>query len=125
MRKRTGWILGVALVGSLLGNAFLLDRVSKWQEAWTEQSLTTSVVERLYKQSGADTSYKSVRNVVARELGEYEETSAREAGLDWPGPSARVIVIDGTKLIFDNGQYAGSKADLPAGLEHWRGNDPW
>jgi hypothetical protein len=125
MLRRNGWVLGICLLGSLLVNGYLVERVYKWQEAWTEQILTTSVVEHLYKKSDADLSYQGVRDLVERELGKYEEIQAGEAGLDWPKPSDRVIVVDGTKLIFKDGQYVGSKADLPEGLEHWHGDGPF
>lgn len=117
MTKRAGWILGGLLVGSLMVNAYLFVRAQKWQEAWTEQILTTSVVESLYKKSGADVSYQSVKHLVATELGEFEELRADQAGLEWAEPSARVILFDGSKLIFKDGRYVGSSADLPAGLE--------
>jgi len=125
MRKRTGWILIGALIGSLLANAYLFDRAHKWPEARTEQILTTAVVEHLYKNSNADVSYEAVKELVGRELGQYEEVRANEAGLEWPEPSARVLVVDGTRLIFKDGRYVGSKADLRAGLEHWRGSGPF
>lgn len=112
-------VLIFALVISLTANAFLFKRVVDWQEAWAEQILTTSHIERLYKKSGADVSFDSVKLLVEKELGECEIVPLTDRYNIDAGNDKEVILIHGTRLYFKDGVYIGSKANLPSHLEHW------
>ncbi|WP_435103716.1 hypothetical protein [Arhodomonas sp. AD133] len=125
MRRRISWFLALGLLGSVVANAYLFGRISQWQEAWTQQILATSTVERLYMESEANVSYESVKTIVERKFGDYEALPAQETGDAWLGSHGRVLVVDGTKLLFKEGRYIGSKANLPEGLAHWGIGEPF
>lgn len=110
--------LSAALIISISANIYLFMLVVDWQEAWTEQILTTSVIEKLYSKSGADVTFNSVKNLVEKELGEYEIVPA--ADNLWVSSDEDAILVYGTQLYFKNGIYIGSKAKLPSHLVHWR-----
>lgn len=113
------------LTVSLAANAYLVYLVVGWQDAWLEQFMTTSNVELLYRKSGADISFESVSGQAEDLFGKYEIAPAVGSDKVWSGVGEKVIIVDGTKLFFKNGQYIGSKADLPEGLQHWRfGTEP-
>ena len=63
-------ILSKTLLATLLlslgANLYLVLLVVQWQEAWTQQILTTANLERLYRHSGADTSYAALRRCGVR-----------------------------------------------------------
>tara|TARA_R110001599_G_scaffold352201_1_gene586274 strand:+ start:605 stop:973 length:369 start_codon:yes stop_codon:yes gene_type:complete len=119
MKKGT-LLLSAALAVSLFVNTYLFNLVLDWQEAWTEQILTTSHVERLYTKSGADVSFVSVQELVEKELGEYEVIPVLESDNQGFGSDSNAILIHGSKLFFKDGVYLGSKANVPEHLVHWR-----
>lgn len=122
--KKSNLLILFVLAVSLFANVYLFNLVIAWQEAWTEQILTTSHIERLYTKSGADVSYEAVKALVGNELGEYEIVPVIESDNLWVGGDNNAIMVDGTKLFFKDGLYIGSKANLTEGLVHWRmGNE--
>ena len=90
------------LTASLFLNVYLFYSVIQWQDSWLEQFITTSHIEKLYQKSGADISFKSIKELVDKEIGGTTQVENKE-----------VILIDGTRLFFKNGQFIGSKANLP------------
>lgn len=121
--KKSSVILALSLIVSLAANAYLFKLVVAWQKAWTEQLLTTSTVERLYIESGADVSYETVADLVGSEFGKYSSVPVVASDNQWAGTDENAILVFGTKLFFKDGQYLGSKANLPKGLVHWRLDD--
>ena len=119
MKKGT-LFLSAALAVSLFANTYLFNLVVDWQEAWTEQILTTSHVERLYTQSGADVSFDEVKKLVGNKLGEYKVVPVSESDNLWNSGDPDALLIHGTKLFFKDGLYIGSKANVPDHLVHWR-----
>jgi hypothetical protein len=117
--KKGALLLASALIVSISANAYLFCLVLEWQSAWVEQMVTTSKIERLYMKSGADVSFKSVQKLVSDELGSFEVVSVVESDNLWDGGDKKAISVHGTRLFFKDGQYIGSKANLPDGLSHW------
>ena len=105
---------------SLFLNVYLFNTVVDWQEAWLKQLITTSDIERLYRKSGADVSFDSIKKLVDNEFDAYQVVSAVESDNLWAGDDKDAILVYGTKLFFKDGQYIGSKADVPEGLVHWK-----
>jgi len=96
--------------------------VTDWQEAFLEQLLTTSLVERLYRASNGDTSYEAVFRLIEIELG-YEAIQLTNDNDVWVNGADAAVSVDGTTLYFADGEYAGSKAALPESLVFWRAED--
>ncbi len=118
MKKVTRFLI-VALTVSLLSNAYLLKSVINWQEAWLEQILTTTEVERLYRKSEADTSLEVIKEILTKESVEYELVPVVPTDIFWGKGDKKVLLVNGTRLYFNEGQYIGSKANLPNDLSHW------
>jgi len=110
--------LGIVLTLSISVNVYLFQSAIDWQEAWLEQMLTTSLVERIYKESGADVSYEAVNKLVENEF-RYEVVTLTNENDSWVKEGSAAISVDGTILYFTDGKYSGSKADLPDNLVHW------
>jgi hypothetical protein len=106
-------------MASLAFNAYLFNLVIDWQNAWLEQILTTSEIERIYRKSGADITYESIKGIISSENGEFEIVSSEAANSVWVKPDAEAILVNGTTLFFSDGQFIGSKANLPNDLKHW------
>jgi hypothetical protein len=118
--KKPFVFLGVAFAISLGANVYLFKLVADWQEAWLEQTLTTAEIERLYRNSGADVSFESIKSLIERVKSQYEVTPVdRDGSLLFPADK-EAILLNGTRLYFKDGQYIGSKANLPEGLVHWK-----
>ncbi len=110
----------VVLAVSLPTNAYLFKLVVDWQEAWLEQTLATAEIERLYRKSGADVSFESIKSLIEHVSGTYEIVPVgADDNLLFKADKA-AILLNGTRLYFNGGQYVGSKANLPEGLTHWR-----
>jgi len=118
--KKGNFFFVFMLSASLCANVYLFNLVIEWQEAWTEQIVTTSHVERLYTSSTANVSYEAVKELVGNEIGEYKIIPVIESDNMWAGGDKDAILVHGTKLFFKDGQYIGSKANLPEDLVHWR-----
>lgn len=118
MTKWTKSLLGV-LALSLLGNAYLFYMVISWQEAWVEQILTTSEIERLYRMSSEDISIEGVMALALKEGVEVKLASIEESDNLWLEGEKKALLLNETKLFFINGQYIGSKANLPPNIWYW------
>ncbi len=112
-------VLLCALLFSLAGNAYLFSMVVKWQDAWLEQILATSVVEQLYKSSDAEISFDVIDEIAKREFGDYRITGVMKSDVDFVGYDPEVIEIEGVRLFFKGGDYIGSKANVPNDIRHW------
>ncbi len=112
-------ILFCPLVFSLVGNAYLSILVVKWQDAWLEQILATSVLEKLYKSSEAEISFDVINEIAKREFGDYRVTGVMKSDVDFVRYDPEVIEIEGVRLFFKGGDYIGSKADVPNDIRHW------
>jgi hypothetical protein len=117
--KKVTRVLIVALTVSVLSNAYLLKLVINWQEAWLEQILTTTEVERLYRKSEADTTLEAIKEILTKESVEYELVPVVPTDIFWDKGDKKVLLVNGTRLYFNDGQYIGSKANLPNDLSHW------
>ena len=118
--RKVSVVLIVLLAFSVGVNAYFFRLVVSWQEAWFQQALTTYNIERLYRESGADVSYSAVQEKSKDLFYDYELSSLLNSEGSWfSGFDETVIVVDGTRLYFKEGEFAGSKANLPDGLNHW------
>lgn len=117
--KKVLIVLVSALLVSLGGNAYLFSLVVKWQDAWLEQIFATSIVERLYKGSTAETTFEVIDNIAKDEFGDYRITGVKKSDVDLVGYDSDVIEIEGVRLFFKNGLYVGSKANVPDDIQHW------
>ena len=112
-------LLFVVLLMSLVGNAYLFSLVVKWQDAWLEQLFATSILERLYDASSADVSFDAIDKIAKNEFGDYRITSVMNSDVDLVGYDPEVIEIEGVRLFFKDGNYIGSKANVPDDIQHW------
>ncbi len=117
--KRLHIILVLALVVSLSANGYFISLIFKWQQAWLEQALTTSEIEILLKKSGADITYEGITTLLENENYEFKVVSVTEEERMWLPENHKAILVNGTKLIFSDGEYAGSSANLPREIKHW------
>lgn len=115
------WIKSlVVLFGvSILGNVYLTYLVINWQEAWLEQIMTTSEIERLYRKSSADVSIDGVLALAKKEKIDVEMVSIKESDNLWLEGEKKVLLLNDTRLFFVDDQYVGSRADLPKEMSHW------
>lgn len=91
-----------------------------WQKAWLEQSLTTSEIERIFRNSGADISFQSIQRIVISEYkNSFRVLSKNEVKNEPFGPYENIIIANETKLFFKNNQFVGSKANLPPKANYW------
>lgn len=117
--KKTAIFLTIALTVSVLANVFLFKLVISWQEAWLEQVLTTTEIERLYRKSEADTTFKVIKEILTKENIGYEVVPVAPSDIVWGKGDKKVLLVNGTRLYFNDDQYIGSKANLPNDLSHW------
>jgi type III secretory pathway lipoprotein EscJ len=112
--KNTSYILSLLLLVSVALNIFLYLERSKWEEAWINQTITTSDIEQLLGQSGIDLSYENVKTIAEKRFKDDVEEIELEidfiVGMEYDN---KALLFNETTLIFVNGQYAGSKANLP------------
>ena len=98
--------LKLLLVFSLCLNFFLGWQVFVWIDAWGEQLITTSEIEKIYKLTGSELTYETALEIAKNKYeGSYQLIEKDD--------DTRVIIISGTQLIFQNNEYLGSRADLP------------
>lgn len=106
--------LGVFLSASLLANAYLYMEMSRFKEAWLTQFIATSKVESILKASSADLSFDNIKQISISAFGKESvhivnlENEFTEYGSD-----RLALGVNDTLLLFKNGFYHGSKANLP------------
>ena len=107
--------LGVFLSASLLANAYLYMEMSRFKEAWLTQFIATSKVESILKASSADLSFDNIKQISISAFGKESvhivnlENEFTEYGSD-----RLALGVNDTLLLFKNGFYHGSKANLPS-----------
>lgn len=112
-------ILPVLLIISLSGNAFLFLQVMGWQKAWLAQIITTSNIEQIFKNSSADTSFETLKEITKNEFSStFKIVSVDPSDNILVGYDPHAIEINDTKLFFKDSKYIGSKANLPD-LQYW------
>lgn len=106
--------LGIFLSVSLLANAYLYMEMSNFKEAWLTQFIATSEVESILKASSTDLSFDSIKQISISVFGKESvhivnlENEFTEYGSD-----RLALGVNKTLLIFKDGLYHGSKANLP------------
>ena len=114
MNMRLVRALGVFLSASLLANAYLYMEMSRFKEAWLTQFIATSKVESILKASSADLSFENIKQISISAFGKESvhivnlENEFTEYGSD-----RLALGVNDTLLLFKNGFYHGSKANLP------------
>lgn len=106
--------LGVFLSASLLANAYLYMEMSRFKEAWLTQFIATSKVESILKASSADLSFENIKQISISAFGkENVHIVNLENEFIVYGSDRLALGVNDTLLLFKNGFYHGSKANLP------------
>lgn len=112
--KKVIIILGILLALSSALNVYLYLRKVHWQEAWLNQFITTAEVESLLKEAGGDTSIEKIRNIAINRFGKSSVYVVDLQGRFQEFDSDNTALgVNDTLILFKNGQYHGSKANLP------------
>ena len=115
MNKKTIQILCAALVISTGANVYLFMESRNWRAAWVNQFFTTSEIENILKASGADTSMTSIQKSAEHRLGAgpVQIVDVDDVHLKF-GVDSKGLNINTTLILFKDGSYHGSKANLPS-----------
>ena len=101
------------MILSLCANAYLFLSKNKWHDAWVSQFITTSDIETILKASSSDISFLKFQEIAVKNPNLYMKViELSEAHLN-SGFDKQAIKISETTLLFKNGIYVGSKANLP------------
>ncbi len=107
MNMRLVRALGVFLSASLLANAYLYMEMST-------QFIATSKVESILKASSADLSFENIKQISISAFGkENVHIVNLENEFIVYGSDRLALGVNDTLLLFKNGFYHGSKANLP------------
>lgn len=85
----------------------------RWKLAWGEQFISTDQIEDILIDSGADISFASVHKIAEARYGTGVEVVEIDPEQQHYGVDKKALSIFGTLLIFREGQFAGSRANLP------------
>lgn len=115
MKPKLVQLLCAALLISVVTNAYLFLEAQMWKTAWVNQLVTTSEVEGILKSSGADISMTAIKKYAERRLGlgSVETVKVDEVHVEF-GADKQGLKISTTLILFQDGMYHGSKADLPS-----------
>lgn len=114
MNRRLILILSFVLLVSASANVYLYTEVQRHEEAWVEQIIATSEIEGILKESEVDASFDEVERLATAKFGNdsVRAVEVPDIHVDW-GSDRRGLKVNETLLLFKNGVYYGSKANLP------------
>ena len=113
MKSRLTIIFGSLLILSLCTNVFLFISKNKWHEAWVNQFITTSDIENILKTTNEDMSFAKFQEIALKNPNLYMKVIDISEPYLSDGIDKQGIKISETILLFENGIYVGSKANLP------------
>ncbi len=114
MNRKLLLILSSALLVSVGVNVYLYTEVQRFEEAWIEQLVATSEVEGILKESRADTSIEGVQRLAIARFGSDSVQMVEVADIHFEsGADKKGLQVNETLLLFKDGVFYGSKANLP------------
>ena len=113
MKSRLTIILSSLLILSLCANAYLFLSKNKWHEAWVNQFITTSDIENILKALNSDISFLQFQEIAVKNPNLYMKVVELSEPHLSRGFDKQALKISETTLLFKNGIYVGSKANLP------------
>ena len=114
MNRKIILLLGAFLLVSAATNVYLFREAQRWKTAWASQFVTTSEIEGILKASGADVSIAGIKKSAEIRLGANSVQTVDVGKIHAQlGSDSKGLKINRTLILFKNGVYHGSKADLP------------
>ena len=95
-----------SLLFSVCLNFILGWQVFTWNNAWTEQFITTAEIENIYRLAGSKLTYSKALEIAKKNYESSYEIIEKDENI-------KIIVVSGTQLMFRDNNYIGSKANLP------------
>jgi len=114
MNRKLVLFLSLLFLVSAGLNLYLYAEAKRYEEAWVEQMITTSEIEAILRDSGADTSFEGIKRLAIDRFGS-EAVRAVEVSdiyIKW-GSDRTGLKVNESLLLFKDGVYHGSKANLP------------
>ncbi|MFL1465098.1 hypothetical protein [Marinobacter sp. HN1S83] len=114
MNRKLVLILSLLFLVSAGLNLYLYTEVKRYEEAWVEQIITTSEIEAILRNSGADTSFESIKRLAIDRFGSeaVRAVEVSDSHIKW-GSDRNGLKVNESLLLFKDGVYHGSKANLP------------
>ncbi|MBC6905237.1 hypothetical protein DWB84_07150 [Saccharophagus sp. K07] len=114
MSQKSNLLLASLLLISSCTNVYLFKETQKWKTAWTNQFITTSEIEQLLKASSADPSIEGIKTLAESQFGTSSVQAVEVSDIHTYFGSDNIgLKVNNTLLLFKDGLYHGSKADLP------------
>lgn len=114
MTKSGMFKFSIFLLVSIVVNLYLYSEKTKYQNAWLEQFITTSEVERLLVASLGDNSFEHIKQTSISLYGEKQvKVVSLDSELMKQGADTVGLMVNRTLLLFKDDHYYGSKANLP------------
>lgn len=114
MNRKLVLILSLLFLVSVGLNLYLYTEVQRYEDAWVEQIITTSEIEAILSASEADTSFEGIKRLAIARFGSeaVRVVEVSDIHIDW-GSDRDGLKVNETLLLFKEGVYHGSKANLP------------
>ncbi|MFL1407376.1 hypothetical protein ACJO2E_18685 [Marinobacter sp. M1N3S26] len=114
MNRKLVLALGFVFLVSAGINVYWYIELQRYEEALVEQIVATSEIEAILKESEADTSFEGIKRLAIATFGSdsVSEVDVPEIQITW-GADRIGLKVNETLLLFRNGVYYGSKANLP------------
>jgi len=114
MNRKLVLILSLLFLVSAGLNLYLYTEVKRYEEAWVEQIITTSEIEAILRNSGADTSFEGIKRLAIGRFGSeaVRAVEVSDIHIKW-GSDRNGLKVNESLLLFKDGVYHGSKANLP------------
>ena len=95
-------------------NLYLYAEAKRYEEAWVEQMITTSEIEAILRDSEADTSFEGIKRLAIDRFGSeaVRTVEVSDIHIKW-GSDRTGLKVNESLLLFKDGVYHGSKANLP------------
>ena len=113
MKSKSTIIFSTLLTLSIALNVYLFLSKNEWKEAWVNQFIATSDVEKILKESDADISFSKLAEMAINRPELYMKVIELTDDELSSGTDKKSIKINETVLLFKDGVYTGSKANLP------------
>ena len=114
MNRKLVLILSLLFLVSAGLNLYFYTEAKRYEEAWVEQMITTSEIEAILRDSGTDTSFEGIKRLAIDRFGSEAVRSVEvsDVHIEW-GSDRTGLKVNESLLLFKDGIYHGSKANLP------------